>query len=51
MILATTVRFHLRGKMTCRHLWKSMLAFLMYGRLRRWTLEALVQRRIRIRLA
>ena len=50
MILSTTFQAHLQGKMTCRHLFQAMLAFLLYGQLRRSTLDELAQRRRQIRL-
>ncbi len=50
MILSTTFQSHLEGKMTCRHLWQAMIAFLLYGYLSRTTLEKLAQRRCQIRL-
>jgi hypothetical protein len=51
MILSTTFQPLLQGKMTCRHLWQAMVAFLLYGHLRRSTLDKLGQRRFQIRLA
>ena len=50
MILSTTFQSHLQGKMTCRHLFQAMMAFLLYGQLRRSTLDKLAQRRRQIRL-
>ena len=50
MILSTTFQSHLQGKMTCRHLFQVMMAFLLYGQLRRSTLDELAQRRRQIRL-
>jgi hypothetical protein len=49
MILSTTFQPLLQGKITCRHLWQAMRAFLQYGHLRRRTLDTLVQRRLQIR--
>jgi hypothetical protein len=39
-----------QGKVTYRHLWQVMLAFLMYGCLEKATLDSLLQRRFQIRL-
>lgn len=50
MVLSTTVQPLLQGKMTCRHLWQAMVAFLLYGQLHRSTLAPLGRRRIQIRL-
>lgn len=50
MSLSTTFQIYLQGKMTCRHLWQCMMAFLLEGHLSRHTLDALLQRRIQIRL-
>jgi hypothetical protein len=36
--------------MTCRHLEQAMMAFLLYGHLRRHTLDQLAQGRFQIRL-
>jgi hypothetical protein len=49
MVLSNTFAPLLRGKTTVRHLWRTMIAFLLYGRLRRATLDALAQRRFQIR--
>jgi hypothetical protein len=49
MVLSTTFAPLLRVKTTLRHLWRTMIAFLLYGRLRRSTLDALAQRRFQIR--
>jgi hypothetical protein len=51
MILSTTFEPLVRGKTTLRHLWRTMIAYLLYGRLRRSTLDALAQRRIQVRCA
>jgi hypothetical protein len=40
----------LQGKMTCRHLWRCLLAFLLEGDLSQSLLDALRPRRIQIRL-
>jgi len=39
----------LQGKATLRHLWRTMIGFLLYGRLRRSTLDALARRRFQVR--
>lgn len=49
-ILSTTFQTHLPGKMTCRHLWRCLLAFLLEGDLSQSLLDALRPRRILIRL-
>jgi hypothetical protein len=49
MILSTAFQVYLQGKMTCSHLWQAMVAFLMYGHLRRRKLDQLTHRRIQIR--
>jgi hypothetical protein len=49
MVLSTTFAPLLQGKITLRHLWRTMIAFLLYGRLRRSTLDALAQRRFQVR--
>ena len=49
MILSTAFQVYLQGKMTCSHLWQAMVAFLMYGHLRRRKLDQLTYRRIQIR--
>ncbi len=51
MIRRTVFQARLTGKMTCRHLWQAMLAFLMYGKLRQRTLKRARHRRLQIRLA
>lgn len=51
MVLSTTFAPLLQGKTTRRHLWRTMIAFLLYGRLRRATLDALTQRRFQVRFA
>jgi hypothetical protein len=50
MMLSTTFQTHLQGKMTCRHLWQCMMAFLLEGHLRCHPLDGLRQRRSQIRL-
>ena len=50
MILSTTFQTYLQGKMTCRHLEQAMMAFLLYGHLRRHMLDQLAQGRFQIRL-
>jgi hypothetical protein len=50
MILSTPFQTYLQGKMTCPHLGQAMMAFLLYGHLRRHPLDQLVQRRCQIRL-
>jgi hypothetical protein len=47
--LSTTFEPLWQGKTTLRHLWLTMIAFLLYGRLRRSTLDALAQRRFQVR--
>lgn len=49
IILSTTFQSLLQGKMTCRHLWQAMMAFLLYGHLSGQHLEPLAQQRIQIR--
>ena len=49
MILSTTFQPLLQGKMTCRHLWQAMVAFLLYGHLNHHQLESLAEQRIQIR--
>ena len=49
MVLSTTFAPLLQGKTTLAHLWRTMIAFLLYGRLRRSTLDALAQRRFQVR--
>ena len=50
MILSRSFQTYLQGKMTCRHLWQCMMAFLLEGHLSRHPLDALAQQRIQIRL-
>jgi Transposase DDE domain len=50
MILSTPFQTYLQGKITCRHLGQAMMAFLLYGHLRRHTLNQLAQGRFQIRL-
>lgn len=49
MVLSTAFEPLWQGKTTLRHLWRTMIAFLLYGRLSRSTLDALVQRRFQVR--
>jgi len=49
MALSTTFEPLLQGKTTLRHLWLTMIAFLLYGQLHRSTLDALAQRRFQVR--
>ncbi len=49
-ILSTSFQTHLHGKMTCRHLWRCLLAFLLEGDLSPSLLDALRPRRLQIRL-
>ncbi len=49
MVLSTTFAPLRQGKTTLRHRWRTMIAFLLYGRLRRATLDALTQRRFQVR--
>lgn len=49
MILSTTFQPLLQGKITCRHLWQAMVAFLLYGHLSHHHLESLAKQRIQIR--
>ena len=51
MVLSTTFAPLWQGKTTLRHLWRTMIAFLLYGRLRRATLDVLTQRRFQVRFA
>ena len=51
MVLSTAFEPLLQGKATLRHLWRTTIAFLLYGRLRRSTLDALAQRRFQVRFA
>jgi len=51
MVLSTPFAPLWQGKITLRHLWRTMIAFLLYGRLRRATLDALAQRRFQVRFA
>jgi hypothetical protein len=51
MVLSTTFAPLLQGKTTLRHRWRTMIAFLRYGRLRRATLDALTQWRFQVRFA
>jgi hypothetical protein len=51
MVLSTTFAPLWQSKITLRHLWRTMIAFLLYGRLRRATLDALTQRRFQVRFA
>ncbi len=51
MVLSTAFQPLLQGKITHRHLFQAMSAFLLYGRLRRQTLDKLTQRRFQIRFA
>lgn len=50
-VLSTAFKPLLQGKTTLRHLWHTTIAFLLYGRLRRSTLDALAQRRFQVRFA
>jgi hypothetical protein len=50
MILSTTFQTHRQGKITCRHLWQCLMAFLLEGDLSQHLLDALLPRRIQIRL-
>ncbi len=49
MVLSTTFAPLWQSKTTLRHLWRTMIAFLLYGRLPRSTLDALAQRRFQVR--
>ncbi|HZV82443.1 MAG TPA: hypothetical protein VFF53_09795 [Geobacteraceae bacterium] len=49
-ILSTTFQSHLPGKMTCRHLWICLIAFLLEGHLSQNPFDALAQQRFQIRL-
>ena len=51
MVLSTPFAPLLQGKTTLRHLWRTLIAFLLYGRLRRATRDALTQRRFQVRFA
>ncbi len=48
-VLSTTFAPLWQGKTTLRHRWRTMIAFLLYGRLRCSTLDALAQRRFQVR--
>ena len=48
-VLSAAFKPLLQGKTTRRHLWRTMIAFLLYGRLRRATLDALARRRFQVR--
>jgi hypothetical protein len=48
-VLSTAFEPLLQGKITRRHLWRTMIAFLLHGRLRRSTLKALARRRFQVR--
>jgi hypothetical protein len=50
MILSTTFQTPRQGKITCRHLWQCLMAFLLEGDLSQHLLDALLPRRIQIRL-
>jgi hypothetical protein len=49
MVLSTTFEPLCQGKTTLAHLWRTMIAFLLYGRLRHSTLDALAERRFQVR--
>lgn len=49
MVLSTTFQPLLQGKITLRHRYQTMMAFLLYGHLRRSTLKQLTQRRFQVR--
>ncbi|MGC1954390.1 MAG: hypothetical protein WA970_17800 [Gammaproteobacteria bacterium] len=49
MVLSTTFVPLRQGTTSLRHLWRTMIAFLLYGRLRRSTLDALAQRHFQVR--
>lgn len=49
MALSTAFQLLLQGKITHRHLYQAMMAFLLYGHLRRSTLKKLTQRRFQMR--
>ena len=51
MVLSTTFEPLLQGKTTLCHRWRTMIAFLLYGRLRHSTLDALAQRRFQVRFS
>jgi hypothetical protein len=51
MVLSVTFAPLWQGKTTLRHLWRTMIAFLLYGRVHRATLDALIQRRFQVRFA
>jgi len=50
-VLSTAFEPLLQGKTTLRHLWRTTIAFLLYGRLRRSTLDTLARRRFQVRFA
>jgi len=49
IVLSTRFEPLLQGKTALRHLWRTMIAFLLHGRLRRSTLEVLARRRFQVR--
>lgn len=49
MCLSTAFEPLLKGKITLQHLWRTMVAFLLYGRLRKSTLNALAELRFQMR--
>jgi len=48
-VLSTSFQPLLEGKITLKHLWCTMVAFLLYGRLRQSTLDALTECRFQMR--
>jgi hypothetical protein len=49
MVLSTAFEPLLEGKITLKHLWRTMIAFLLFGRLRQSTLDALAGLRFQMR--
>lgn len=49
MVLSSAFQPLLQGKITRAHLWRAMMAFLLYGQLQRATVEELRRRRFQIR--
>jgi hypothetical protein len=49
MVLSSAFQPLLQGKITRAHLWRAMMAFLLYGQLHPTTLEELRRRRLQVR--
>lgn len=50
LVLGQRLRKHLKEKITIKHLWKRMLAFLLYGEIDREKILGLLSKKIQIRL-